>query len=123
MSTTNALYIGWNNAANGNGVTVCGAGSKLTTNTYLFVGLSGSNNNLTVSSGGVVESLFSGDVGAYSTGNTATVTGAGSQWIGHDQIAVGDQAGADGNSLLVTGGGSVSTSSNIFIGNTAPTTR
>ena len=73
---------GFNGTTDNNKVLVDGAGSLWTVGGTLRVGSDGTNTNLTISSGGVVNVTGNTFLGynLASTGNTALVTGTGSQW-------------------------------------------
>jgi len=73
---------GFNGTTDNNKVLVDGAGSLWTVGGTLRVGSDGTNTNLTISSGGVVNVTGNTFLGynVASTGNTTLVTGTGSQW-------------------------------------------
>ena len=138
-------YVGNNAGANSNVVTVTGAGSVWNNNLFLILGAFGSGNQLIITNGGAVSG--GGDIGANSgaNNNTATVTGPGSLWnnggnplyVGNSSVGnqltianngavsdtagyVGYVAGANSNTVLVTGPGSLwSNSSSLYVGNSS----
>ncbi|MFA7004078.1 MAG: PEP-CTERM sorting domain-containing protein, partial [Verrucomicrobiia bacterium] len=84
---------------------------------YINIGEAGSGNNLTIANGGQVSNVFSA-IGsqAVASNNWVLVTGTGSVWSSSDQVSMGD-AGSR-NQLIITNGGAVLTA-NGFIGNQA----
>jgi T5SS/PEP-CTERM-associated repeat protein len=107
--------IGYSNASPDNVVIINGAGSTWTTITNLFMGYMGANNQLIVSNGGTVFSSNS-YVGTYlpSSNNTVIVTGAGSQWINTNVLFFGYEGAR--NSLIIEDGGAVIDSNGAVIG-------
>lgn len=108
--STFTASLGNENGADGNSLTVTGAGSTFTgtSNASFNVGGFGDNNSLTVSDGGVFQIGDRLAIGqkTSSGGNTVTVTGAASAlYAGNTRI--GAAAGAGGNSLIVSDGGYV----------------
>jgi len=124
--------LGVFSGANGNGVTISGTG-QMNLSSDMIVGLASNTNSLTVQAGGALTSVngFVGD--STTSGNTATITGANSIWTASGTLyvgiagsnnlltisnggkvavnaadaAIGTNAGASGNEILVTGTGSV----------------
>ena len=101
--------IGENADASNNQVTVTGANSSWATVSALLIGDDNGavGNQLNILNGGSVSS-FGGLIGTYSagaSGNSATVSGAGSLWNSHFYLTVGDTGSF--NTLLVTNGGTV----------------
>jgi fibronectin-binding autotransporter adhesin len=99
--------IGAENGADGNKLSVTGAGSEFSNESTFYIGNKGDSNTLEVLDGGLVTSKnvrIGGD--ALSSGNTATVDGAGSIWnISGTQLRIGDAG--DSNTLNITDGGVV----------------
>ncbi len=93
---------GSNNAA-----TITGAGSSWLLSTSMVIGVGAANNQLTISSGGLV-SDFNGIIGASNTAtsNAVTVSDAGTQWENFGDLVVGN-AGS-GNLLTIAAGAYVS---------------
>ncbi|MBI5684211.1 MAG: hypothetical protein HZC54_03955 [Verrucomicrobia bacterium] len=97
--------IGNNASAIGNAVLVAGTGSLWTNSTNpLYVGLSGSGNQLIITNGGQVFNTI-GYIGHSSSNNTVLVSGAGSAWRNSGSLSVGDSG--SGNSLVITNSGAV----------------
>ncbi|MCX6897787.1 MAG: autotransporter domain-containing protein [Verrucomicrobia bacterium] len=139
--------IGNNASASNNSVLVTGAGSVWNNSSDLYVGLNGSGNSLTITNGGQVFSA--GGIignGASATYNNVKVTGAGSVWNNSSDLYVGNygtsnnlvianggkvlngygyvgydgSAGGGGNSVLVTGSGSLwSNAYDVIVGDAA----
>ena len=109
--------IGINAGANGNSATVGGAGATWTGGAgNLNVGWHGSDNTLTINSGGSVTSgILSLGVYSNSTGNSATISGTGQATLSGD-LLLGQQGGS--NSLTVQNGGTLS-NVNTFVGDNA----
>jgi T5SS/PEP-CTERM-associated repeat protein len=102
-------YIGNSNSSFNNSVLVTGSGSTWSNFSDLAVGNYGSGNLLVISNGGTVSAVDS-TIGfrVASSSNSVIVTGAGSIWSNSGTIAgVGVGLNGDGNSLLVSNGGSV----------------
>ncbi len=99
-------YIGYEPSASNNFVVVSGNSSVWSNNSVTYVGRSGSGNSLVASNGGVVTSL-AGWVGLNggANNNTAVVTGNGSVWRNAYNLSIGDQG--SGNSLVISDGGVV----------------
>ncbi len=91
---------------NNNTVLVTGPGSAWNNNGALYVGDGGSGNSLTIASGGQVFNA-DGYIGfnAGSSSNTVTVTGAGSVWNNSGDLYVGNSGSS--NSLVISNGGKV----------------
>jgi T5SS/PEP-CTERM-associated repeat protein/autotransporter-associated beta strand protein len=107
--------------SNNNSVTVTGSGSQWTNTGVLYVGEYGTGNSLTVADGGKVSVTTSGMdtvVGdkVSSTGNSVTVTGAGSEFSNASTFYLGKSGGS--NTLSVQDGGRV-TNYNARIGGDA----
>ncbi|MFZ2643453.1 MAG: hypothetical protein WA117_20850, partial [Verrucomicrobiia bacterium] len=104
---SNNNNIGCNSGASNNSVLVTGSGSVWSNRVFLCVGLYGSANSLTIADGGQVLSAGA-EVGdwAGANNNSVLVTGTGSVWNSSDYLAVGDRSGV-GNSLTIAGGGLV----------------
>ncbi len=105
--------IGFDNImglANNNTVLVTGSGSRWNDGSDLYVGYYSSSNNLTIASGGVVTN-GNGYIGYDGTfggmGNSVVVTGAGSIWSNTSDVILGYQNGASSNSLVIANGGKV----------------
>jgi T5SS/PEP-CTERM-associated repeat protein len=134
--------VGHNYGANGNSVLVTGVGSLLTNTYWLNIGSGTSFNQLIISNGGVVADYYGSEVGtgSESKSNKVLVAGAGSLWTNNsltigsygsfNQLVIsdggvvanregwlGNGSGANSNSVLVTGAGSLWYSSGtLFIG-------
>jgi T5SS/PEP-CTERM-associated repeat protein len=106
--------LGNSTTANGNQATVSGTWN---TNGNFILGDEGSGNKLNIEAGGKVSASDSyiGDE-ASSTGNIATVTGAGSEWNAGANLHVGYEGAS--NELKILNGGKV-TSSTSWVGNEA----
>ena len=152
FSTTG--YVGFAASANSNTATVTGPGSVWINSSFLSIGAGGVGNSLTVTNGGVVligGNLYAGGFGGFggsgsnnsmtiSTGgkvfndygyigydgryggwgDSVLVTGSGSLWSNLHDVILGDAAGigpySSGNSLTVTNGGVV-LARNVIVGN------
>ncbi len=107
--------LGWDIGASNNVVVVTDAGSLWTNNIGgLYVGYSGTGNQLVVSNGGVVVSGYGSGWLGYNAGannNVAVVTGAGSLWDNNGYTGVDGNlyvgGGGSGNQLVVSNGGVV----------------
>jgi T5SS/PEP-CTERM-associated repeat protein len=66
-------FLGYSAASSGNSVVVTGAGSRWTLSGGLYIGYGGTNNQFTISSGGVVTVPHSVFIGLESSGNTMTL--------------------------------------------------
>ena len=144
MTVTGTNIVGYSATATSNSIWVTGAGSVLSNSAFFYVGRGGSFNQLIITNGGAVFGV-SGYLGVQggSSNNSALVTGPGSiwsnssaLWIGYtgsfNQLTIanggqvvgssagaiiGARAGANNNSVLVTGAGSVwNNSGNVSIG-------
>jgi len=128
-------YIGY--VFDSNTVLITGSGSVWNNANDLYVGYNGAGNSLTIANGGAMYSL-DGYIGADSDSNTVLVTGNGSLWndalalyigsngvgnsltiangarVSNGQGYIGHESGADGNTVLVTGNGSVWTNGAIL---------
>ena len=100
---TNASWVGYYANSSGS-LTVNGSGSKLTI-AGIQIGRVGSHGTLTVEAGGKVTGNYMYIEGL---GNSATVTGPGSQWTSNVDFFVGDKGGGQ---LTVTDGGQVTAKS------------
>jgi len=103
--------IGLSNTANNNSIVVTGTNangnaSTLTNTQDLYVGYSGSSNNLWVSGSGQAAN-FNGWIGYSNTamGNSALVSDSGSLWSNAGDMIIG--VDGSGNSLVVSNGGQV----------------
>lgn len=115
-------FIGYrfdaNSSSDNNSVTVTGSGSLWTNTGTLYVGEYGTGNSLTLSAGGKVtvttasQDTVVGDQ-AGSTGNSMTVTGAGSEFSNAATFYLGKSGGS--NTLSVLDGGKMTTN-NVRIG-------
>lgn len=116
MSGARDAQIGANTGANGNSLTVMDATSEFENAATLYVGNSGSNNLANVQNGGKITSNNVRVGGAAtSSGNIATVDGAGSLWNVSNTFRLGS-AGTS-NQLNITGGGKVTLPNNdMFVG-------
>ena len=101
------FYLGSNSSSSFNGLTLSGAGTRLTNASGIYIGYGGSGNNLNISNGGQVFN-YDAYIGfaAASSNNSALVTGAGSLWTSVDQLTIGNQG--SGNMLTISNGGQVS---------------
>ncbi len=107
-------YIGGSNGANNNAVTVTGSGSVWSnsgtgSNPAFSVGYNGSGNSLTIANGGSVIVTNAGtEIGsnAGANSNSVTVTGAGSKWQNQFYIDIGSSGSF--NSLTISSNGVVS---------------
>jgi T5SS/PEP-CTERM-associated repeat protein len=98
-------YLAFFPASSNNLAWITGIGSLWNNSGALYVGSSGSGNQLVVTNGAVVQNYGIGYLGANSAGNLAVVTGAGSLWSNRLNLIVG-LSGA-GNQLQVMDGGEV----------------
>jgi T5SS/PEP-CTERM-associated repeat protein len=99
-----------------NQVLVMGAGSQWNNTGLLYVGNYGASNRLVVADGGAVraaDSYIGGNASA--SNNLALVTGAGSSWTNVGGLQVGNYG--SGNLLVVTNGGTVFAGAQQIIGN------
>ena len=98
-----------------NRVEVTGIGSLWTNSEDLYVGHEGSQSQLVISNGAVVNNR-TGFVGylTSSTNNTIKVTGPGSLWTNRNGIWLGEAG--DGNQLIIRNGGAVTTPDSAIIG-------
>ena len=129
--TNTTGYLGYGAANSNNLALITGAGSIWSNDANLYVGFSGAANTLIVTNGGTVYDaggylgynatasnnvpLVTGagsvwdqkaaefDVGWYGAGNTVTITNGGKMISGVTYL--GQNAGANSNTMLVTGGG------------------
>jgi T5SS/PEP-CTERM-associated repeat protein len=117
----NNVYVGYDATASNNRLLVANAGTILTNSAAFYVGYSGSGNSLTVSNGGRV--IVSGSSNWLAIGensgansNSVTVTGSNSSLNVDGWLEVGWGTNS-GNRMVIADGGSVS-DSNGFIGYT-----
>jgi T5SS/PEP-CTERM-associated repeat protein len=98
-------YIGFRVGANNNTAIVSGTGSVWSNNGVLAIGYSGVGSQLIITNGGAVYN-GTGYVGGNpgSTGNTVLVTGSGSMWSTGDLYLLGERGK---NQLMITMGGTV----------------
>ncbi|HTS19079.1 MAG TPA: hypothetical protein VMP11_16005, partial [Verrucomicrobiae bacterium] len=98
--------IGYSNASPDNVVTISGPGSTWSNTLALYPGYMTANNQLIISNGGTVFSSNSW-VGTWpaASNNTVIVTGAGSQWLNTNVLFLGYQGAR--NSLIIENGGAV----------------
>ena len=108
-------FVGSSATASNNLALITGAGSLWTNRGEMYVGESGSGNQLTISNGATVFAQDRRFIGqnAGSVSNTVLVTGAGSAWNGPNGVYVGN-SGA--NSRLVIADGGVVRGEDSFIG-------
>ena len=121
--TWDGVVIGQEAGAENNWISVTGKGSSLDANACsIYVGGSGSNNMLSITDGGYVDSIV-GYVGHSSDGNQVLVDGEGSIWSidrydsngsDHPELFIGYE-GAN-NEIVVENGGLVRVDGNSFIG-------
>jgi len=114
-------FLGYNSASIGNAVTIAGASSSWIVSDTFHLGYSGSQNEVTVSSGGLLQvTALNKDfvIGSLdgSNDNKLTVTGAGSSFSNDATLYVGDRG--DNNTLELLQG-SETTSKNVRIGGNA----
>jgi T5SS/PEP-CTERM-associated repeat protein/autotransporter-associated beta strand protein len=107
-------YIGSQPFSSSNSVLVTGSNSLWTNRADLYVGNSGSGNNLVVDDGGMVADV-SGYIGTYSTSsnNSVQVTGTESLWTNSADLYVGFEG--FGNNLTIANGATVANTTG-FIG-------
>ncbi len=105
VTNTGDAYIGWTYTAGSNVVHVADVNSSWHVKSNLWVGRlgGGSYNRLIVTNGASV-SCYNGILG-YQRGNSAEITGSGSDWTMESDLAVGDSALA--SRLLISQGGRV----------------
>ena len=120
-TSTEISYIGFNVGSDGNRAVVTGVGSRWTiTKKSLSVGLRGSHNSLEISDGGQVLTAGGNYVGGSGHFNTATITGAGSNWTAQaGDIGIGSggvSATSTNNQVFVLDGGLLQAPGNGFIG-------
>jgi T5SS/PEP-CTERM-associated repeat protein len=100
-----------------NSIVVTDPGTVWTNSGNLFVGVHGAGNSLVISNGAQVVNLgdlVMGSNDPSSSNNTAVVTGPGSVWSNAGSLSVGENA--DYESLTVSDGAMLLTSSNLYIG-------
>ncbi len=109
--------IGFSAGANHNSVLVTGINSVWANAGELRVGLTGSNNDLSIADGGRVENNF-GYIGynAASGNNSVLVTGSNSVWVNSYDLSVGRDGSS--NSLAIVDGGHVENATG-YIGRSA----
>ena len=105
-----AGYVGYGGSASNNTVTVSGSGAVWNNNGVLTVGLSGSGNQLTISNSGRVVGNTDAYVGnnAGANNNTVLVTGSGSVWTNSGILYIGYDANSANNSLVISNGATAS---------------
>ena len=114
------VVVGYNTGAGANRITVTGAGSRFSSSqSGLYIGLNSNGNELDVRNGGAVSTnLMRVGGGSGSTtpgnGNIVTIDGAGSTLTVNQTLRVG--SGANGNQLIVSNGGHVGVTGNLFDG-------
>jgi T5SS/PEP-CTERM-associated repeat protein len=104
-----------NAGANTNSATVSQT-STWSVSSFLFVGESGASNQLNISGGSIVSSGSTFDIGrnAAASGNSASITGAGSKMQPGGVFAIGRNG--DSNSMTISAGGFVNSASTSDIG-------
>ncbi len=106
---------GGNTGANSNTVTVTGTGSVWNNSGSLNVGYGDLGfNTLTIANGGAVSSAGTSIIGAAANGNTVTVTGPGSVWNNSGTLDVGQNSGYS-NTLTIANGGAVTVGGYLLI--------
>jgi len=111
LNTRYESQIGFRFEGNGSAI-VTGNGSKWQNNNNLIIGNAGTG-NLTVENGGVVTSNGTSYLGNTGVGKgTATVAGAGSQWLNNGELHVGE----NGTGLLTIGNGGLVSGTDLIIG-------
>ncbi len=125
LNNTNDLLVGY--GGNGNSLTLSAGGTA--TNINAFIGFhadanSSSNNNSVTVTGSSSTWTNTGTlyVGEYGTGNSLLISNGGSVNVkgANQDTVVGDQTGASGNSVTVTGSGSVfANASTFYLGKSA----
>jgi len=98
-------YVGYGNSSSLNSVLLTGAHSVLNTTGSLYLGYFGNSNSLVISNGGSVQAVTS-IVGFGGSGNSVLVTGNGSAWTNSGVLTVGGYTA--NNSLVISNGGVVS---------------
>ena len=104
--------------ADSNAVDITGTGSKFTNGSTLYIGKLGSDNAVTVEAGATLATAntrISGSLG--SSGNSLTVTGAGTSWTNSGKLRVGSVGGTA--TLTISAGASAAVTSDAFVGYTA----
>ncbi len=102
---TPSTYIGDQNTAQGNVVTVTGTNSVWTNAGNVIVGGSGMRNQLIISAGGtVIDDEGALGIAFASRSNSVLVTGAGSSWINSGNVSLGP---GDANQVVVSNGAAV----------------
>ena len=112
--------IGIQSGADSNMVVVCGTGSVWINSDVIFVGVTGSGNQLFITDGGCVQNDSFATIGINSgaSNNSVTVTGTDSVWSNTSHyLIVGDEG--SGNALSITHGGRVQNDCEGFIGATS----
>jgi len=135
-------FIGSSAGADGNAITVDGAGSTLVSPTAIVVGGAGGGNSFSLSNGAAASTfdLYLGDqpnglaasANSVSVASGASLTASGTIYTGHrnagnqmsvnnggivtsEYLVVGNEAGADNNTLTVAGAGSTLDSANSLV--------
>jgi T5SS/PEP-CTERM-associated repeat protein len=111
------ISIGYGPTANNNSVLVSGDGSVWNNQAMLTVGDMGSGNSLVISGGGAVTNP-SGCIGIYGASNSVVVSDHGSVWYNQGTLTVGGYGNyrGNGNSLVISNGGTVYNYGPAFIG-------
>lgn len=105
FSASDTVYIGNQNTAYDNKVTVAGTGSTWSNTTAIYVGNLGKSNILEVKEGGMVSSIgiLSGGSGH---GNTVLITDSGSRMTANGNLYISQSSGTN-NSIIVSNGGNL----------------
>lgn len=105
MVTNRIAYVGFASGDNTNGVLLSGASSRWVGTSNIWVGYDGSENTVTVSNGAILETAAGLNVGRDGDSNLLEVTAGGV--VRSANAAIGDQATAIDNRVLVSGSGSL----------------
>ena len=111
-----SAIIGFDTSSSNNAVLVTGAGSVWSNASDLYVGYNGSFNQMTIADNATVRNNRAHIGYGSSTGNSVLVTGTGTVWVSTDNLNVG-YAGS-GDALTITNGGKVS-AVGVYLGNQA----
>lgn len=116
VSVGSEAAIGYSSGSSFNLLLVTDSGTSFTSSTNILVGMSGSSNNLTVSNGGTMSVVGFTSLGHSNTsvGNSALITGANSLYTNSERVFIGYEGA--GNSLTVSSGGTVRAATNTFLG-------
>ncbi len=107
LAASAAGHLGFTGDSSNNTVLVTGAGSVWSMSDWIFVGHSGTGNQLTIANSGTVYNAKAAYIG-YNDGannNAVTVTGAGSVWSNSHFVSAG--AFGTGNTLTISNRGTV----------------